>query len=452
MATNTINFSYISSIELMQEPDFLVDVLDVNPDEMTVLDIMDILPGRKEVTKNPLYQAKFAKSVLKKGTQVGAADGTKNGATPGTNLLVTIDSALNLPSLGDIASYGIPTATLDKQGIVVAITPATPSMEIQPFESTSTIGQSVATDEFVYVGSAHKEGSAAPDGQRPEWTDTSNRIQIFKDADTITELQDGSVMKFHHNGSPRALYKMQTDLLLRHRAKIAAGLMVGLQSDAEDADEFKTYTTQGLYNYIIGGDGKKLTTGGVVTSLGGTATTLAKLKATSRALDKKGSPKSYMVYAGGDWKADFEDEVRTLTGVAAGGIRWDMWGSSDPKKRAADLGVDVFRVYGRTLNVKDVSAFDKEEQFASKGYADLAGTAMYIPNSEVKINHGKRSVQRMRLRHMQGVGGDYIHSENTTGRLAPNPTDTTATLKIDYMTIIGLECLGIEQFAMQTKA
>jgi hypothetical protein len=449
--SNTINFDYISSQELMQEPDFLVDVLDVNPDEMTVLDIMDILPGRKEVTKNPLYHAKFAKSVLKKGTVV-SVDGVKNGGAADTNVLATIDDALYLPSVGDIASFGIPTATLDKQGVVIAITPATPSFEIRPLETGATIGTPVATDEFVYTGSAHKEGSAAPEGQRPEWYDTQNRIQIFKDADSITELQDASVMKFQHNGSPRALYKMQADLLLRHRAKIAAGLMVGLQSDTEDADNFKTYTTQGLYNYIKGGDGKKMTTGGVVTSLGGSAVTLAKLRETSRALDKKGSPKSYMVYAGGDWKADFEDEIRTLEGTTAGGINWNMWGSSDPKQRALDLGVDVFRVYGRTLNVKSVMAFDKEELFASKGYADLAGTAMYVPNSEVKINHGKRSVQRMRLRHMNGTGGSYIHDENVTGRLAPVPTNTTATLTVDYMTIIGLECLGIEQFAMQTKA
>jgi hypothetical protein len=449
--SNQINFDYISSIELMQEPDFLVDVLDVNPDEMTVLDIMDILPGRKEVTKNPVYHAKFAKSVLKKGV-VAAVDGVKNGGAADTNALITIGSALNLPSIGDIASYGIPTATLDKQGIVIAVTPATPSFEIKPLETGATIGTPIATDEFVYTGSAHEEGSSAPDGQRPEWTDTQNRVQIFKDADEITELQDATVMKFQHNGSPRALYKMQADLLLRHRAKIAAGLMVGLQSTGDSTVELKTYTTQGLYNYIIGGDGKKLTTGGTVTSLGGSATTLAKLRETSRALDKKGSPKSYMVYAGGDWKADFEEEVRTLTGVAAGGLRWDMWGGSDPKKRALDLGVDAFRVYGRQLNIKNVEAFDKEELFASKGYADLAGTAMYVPNSEVKINHGKRSVQRMKLRNMNGAGGDYIHSENVTGRLAPTPTNTTSTLKIDYMTIIGLECLGIEQFAMQTKA
>jgi len=449
--SNTINFDYISSIELMQEPDFLVDVLDVNPDEMTVLDIMDVLPGRKEVTKNPLYHAKFAKSVLKKSV-VDSVDGVKDGGAADTNLLVTVDSAATLPAIGDIASYGLPTATLDKQGVVVAVTPATPSFEIRPLESGATIGTPVADDEFVYTGSAHIEGGSAPEGHRPEWYDTQNRIQIFKDADEITELQDASVMKFQHNGSPRALYKMQADLLLRHRAKIAAGLMVGLQSDTEDADNYKTYTTQGLYNYIIGGDGKKMTTGGVNTSLGGSAVTLAKLRETSRALDKKGAPKSFMVYAGGDWKADFEEEVRTLTGVAAGGIRWDMWGDSDPKKRAADLGVDVFRVYGRTLNVKAVDAFDKEELFASKGYADLAGTAMFVPNSEVKINHGKKSVQRMKLRYMNGVGGDYIHSENVTGRLAPTPTNTTATLKVDYMTIIGLECLGIEQFAIQTKA
>jgi hypothetical protein len=445
---DTINYEYISSQELMTDPDFLADVLNVEADERTLLDIMDILPGSKEVTIDPLFHAKFAKSVMKKAIQSGAPSG--DGSVAGTSVTITVTSAIDLPKVGDYASFGLP-GTTDKGGVVTAVTPATPSFTVAPIETTRKVGVSADTDEWIAAGSMHIEGGSAPEGQKPEWYDTQNAIQIFKDADEVTDLNDAIKMKFKHNGSPRVLYKMQADLLLRHRLKIAAGLMVGLQSASKDANDYRTYSTQGLYNYIKGGDGKKLTTGGTVTSLGGAATTLAKIRTTIRATNKKKGPKRYMLYNGGDWNADFEEEVRALEGVA-NGIRWDQWGTGDAQKRAMDLGIDAFRVYGVQLDCKMVDAFDDTNQFASKGYADLAGTSLWVPQSQVKIDHGKATVNRMRLRYMaSSLGTQYLHDENRDGRLVKSGT-SSARLKIDYETIVGLECLGIEQFAMQTKA
>jgi hypothetical protein len=247
---------------------------------------------------------------------------------------------------------------------------------------------------------------------------------------------------------------MQMDLLTKHRAKIAAGLLMGLQSETIDSTTGKaTYTTQGLYNYIVGGDGKTSTQGGVVTSLAGSAVTLAKMRATSRALDKVGAPKNMNGYVGGDWYADFEDEIRTLTGTSAGGINYNEWGGTKGKEKMLELGVEAFKYLNRQWNLKQSVSFDKAEQFGSYGYTALAGSAIFTPNSEVKTNYGKKTVQRMRLRYMKpSSGGAYIHDENLTGRMAPNSTSTKAALGIDYETIMGLECLGIDHFALQTKA
>ena len=215
-----------------------------------------------------------------------------------------------------------------------------------------------------------------------------------------------------------------------------------------------TYTTQGLYNYIVGGDGKTSTQGGVVTSLAGSAVTLAKMRATSRALDKVGAPKNMNGWVGGDWYADFEDEIRTLTGTSAGGINYNEWGGTKGKAKMLELGVEAFKYLNRQWNLKVADSFDKPEQLGSAGFAALAGTAIFTPNSEVKTNYGKKTVQRMRLRNMKSSSGSsYVHDENLTGRMAPgNGSSTKSILGIDYETIMGLECLGIDHFALQTKA
>ena len=53
MADNSVKYNYISSQDLMTRPDILEEVLDYNPDEKTIVDIMETLPGRMEVTNDP---------------------------------------------------------------------------------------------------------------------------------------------------------------------------------------------------------------------------------------------------------------------------------------------------------------------------------------------------------------------------------------------------------------
>ena len=455
MADNSQKYSYISSQDLMTRPDLLEQVLDTNPDEKTIVDIMETLPGRMEVTTDPFFFAKIANSVLIKSVVASVAASPNDGDSAGDPCTVTVDAAATLPKIGDVVSFGLKTPTKDKLGIVTAVVVGTPSFTIRPLTTARTIGTPVADDEFIAVGSAHEEGSSAPDGTLPTWYDTKNVIQIFKDYDEVTDLADATKLEFKHGGSNRILFKMQMDLLTKHRAKIAAGLLMGLQSTTVDGTSGKaTYTTQGLYNYIAGGDGVTSTQGGVVTSLAGSAVTLAKVRATSRALDKVGAPKNMNGWVGGDWYADFEDEIRQLTGVSAGGINYNEWGGTKGKAKMLELGVEAFKYLNRQWNLKIADSFDKPEQFASKGFADLAGSAIFTPNSEVKTNYGKKTVQRMRLRHMKpSSGGTYIHDENLTGRMAPGSgASTKSVLGIDYETIMGLECLGINHFALMTKA
>jgi hypothetical protein len=365
--------------------------------------------------------------------------------------LVTVDEAITLPQKRDIASFGLPVpGGADKQGIVIAVDKAAKTFELKPLASGRTIGTPLVDDEFIYSGSLYVEGSDVEGAHKPVWYDTENSIQIFKDQDKITELADAIVQKIKHNGSPRALYKMHADLLLLHRLKISATMFTGLQVQSKDADGMTENGTQGLYNYIKGGDGVKLTSGGVVTPLGGSTVTLAKFGEMNRALDKRGATKNFLSYLGGDIREDLEAEIRTLEGVD-NGINYNMWGNSNGKQKALELGIDYLKYNGRQFGFKTVDAFDKPELFGSKGFEELGGTALFVPNSEVKINHGKKSVQRMRMRYMQSsTGTQYIHDENVNGRLVKKGSSKNV-LEVDYVTIAGLECLGIEHFAMMTE-
>jgi len=127
------------------------------------------------------------------------------------------------------------------------------------------------------------------------------------------------------------------------------------------------------------------------------------------------------------------------------GIDYSKWGTGDSKQRSIDLGIDSFRYGGYQLDIKDFDMFDDPQLFGSKGYTDLSESAIWVPQSQVKVNHGEGSVNRMRIRYKRSSDGkDWMHSVNESGRLAG--LGTKSILKVDYETIAGLECLGVEQF------
>jgi hypothetical protein len=450
--TGILNKPYISSIEFMDEPDLLREVLEVQEEEKGIYDIMEMM-GRFVPVNNPEYHHFVNRYVFKSGV-IEAIDGTLNGEEDtGVNkdILVTLVSADSLPVVTEVVMF--PNQRI---AYVESVNKATKQFQARALDDTadntiSPLTNPVAlADVVIYPTQGSGEGTFSPEGRKPEWVRSLNNIQIFKEAQAITDLQKTSAIKVNYNGKPYVMYKLQHDTYRRFRGKVAFGLLHSKKAKFENSDGKEVWMTQGLWSYILGGDGSVSTTGGVVYPLAGATIAKPDIRSLSRQLDKRGTPREVWFWVGGDLCADIDDVLLTLEETKSGGIVYNSFGQGDGKKRALDLGVDSFRMYNRTFHKSVIQAYDHPEVFGADGY-DFSGSGFIIPTGKIKIDHGSGSVDRLRVRYMEGDGTSLKEIETVTGKLAPVPTDDEAVLRFSYQSVMGLEALGIDHFALVTK-
>lgn len=450
----TVNKSYISSISFLDKRDILNQVLDITDEGRNILDIME-MTGKMKRTEVPTYSHFENKYVFKAGVvKAGGIDAVKIG-TVGLDIKITINGTSDtLPVVGELVMF--------ENGEIGWVTVVTPSasagastFEATPLDTSvalNTAGTQAGMDgqTMIYFSNGSYEGSGSPEGRKPEFTRTENQIQIFKASAKVTELQKVSAIEVDYNGKPHIMYKLQHDTLLRFRQQIAFGLLAGKKAKKTDADGNEAYFTQGLLNYIRGGDGSVNTVGGVVEPLGGSAIVKADFKTVSRALDKTGAPSEYWLWCGGDIDADIDDIFHNDQYYKSGGIDYTSFGIGNGKNRAMDLGMDSFRAYNRTWHKHKLLAFDHPEVFGATGY-DFSGTAFAIPTGKIKADASGNTMDRICVRYMAGDGTDLRYVETLTGKFAPRPTNDDAYLKVSYEAVMGLEVGGVNQFAIFEK-
>jgi hypothetical protein len=448
--TGAVNKEYISSINFLDQREILESVLDTTSEDATILDIME-KTGRMVQTDMPTYTGFTNDYVFISGT-ISAIDATDNGeAVAGPtneNLVITLATEEQLPIVGELALL-----QNGRQGRVGAVNKTTRVVTITPFsnlaaDTLSPVGGAVATSQKVsFFSGAYGEGSDRSEGKKPRFIRTENQIQIFKTYREVTDLQKASPTEVKFDGKPFVLYKMQHDVLMEHRGKIAFQFLVGKKAKYKDADGNDVYQTQGLRQSILNGDGTVLTSGGLNIPLAA-AITKANFRTMSRGLDKRGAGPEYWLWAGGDIDADIDDMLLAENALTAGGVSYNSWGQGDGKKRAIDLGVSSFRLYNRTFHKKKLVAYDHQEVFAHVPYA---GEAYLIPTGKVKTNHSGASVDAIRTRFMANDGTDFgKYQENLSGRIA-GKGDTKSVLGVDYLSVMGLEVLGVRQFGIFSK-
>ena len=455
LMTGITNKNYISSINFMDEPDLLEQVLGVQDEEKGIYDILEMM-GRFVVTDNPEYHAFVNRYVFKSAT-IASIDATDDGTWDGgtsTNktLKVTVGAEENLPVVSEVAMFPNQrigwVEAVDTTNLIVTVKPLSDDGADDTLNPAAD--PLAAGDIVIFFTQASGEGTFSPVGRKSEWVRTINNIQIFKEANSITDLQKTSAIKVKYNGQWYVLYKLQHDTYKRFRGKIAYGLLNGKKAKFTDNDGNDVYMTQGLWNYLLSGDGSLYNTGGVVLPLAGATIDKSSLRTLNRQLDKKGTPREVWFWAGGDLRADVDDVLLTLEETKAGGIVYNSFGQGDGKQRAIDLGVDSFRLYGRTHHMKTIDAYDHPEVFGANGY-DFGGSGYIIPTGKIKIDYSASSVDRLRVRYMAGDGTNLKEIETVTGKLAPTPTDDEAVLRFSYQSVMGLEVLGVDQFGLITK-
>jgi hypothetical protein len=448
------NKAYISSINFMDEPDLLEQVLEVQEEEKGIYDILEMM-GRFVVTDHPEYQHFVNRYVFKSGTiDTAGIDATLDGERPATTnnkIKVTVTEAEGLPVVSEIVMFPNQrigwVEAVDTVGLTFTAKPLSDDVS----DTISPVGNLVADGDIcIYFTQASGEGTTSPVGRRSEWGRTANYIQIFKEANEITDLQKTSAVKVKYGGDWYVMYKLQHDTYRRFRGKVAFGLLHGKKASFTDNDSKQVYMTQGLWNNILSGDGSVQTTGGVNYPLSGSTIAKTDIRSLNRQLDKRGTPREVWYWVGGDLRADIDDVLLTLEETKNGGIVYNSFGSGDGKQRALDLGVDSFRMYGRTHHLKTIDAYDHPQVFGATGY-DFAGSGFVIPTGKIKVDHGSESVERLRVRYMAGDGTNLKEIETVTGKLAPIPTDDEAVLRFSYQSVMGCEVLGVDQFALVTK-
>lgn len=450
MSAAILDKAYISSINFMDKPDILADVLDVTGEARTIVDIME-MTGRFAVTDQPEYHHFVNESVFQSGaiTVIDATlDGSDAGAT-NKSIKCTVATASELPVVTELVMF--PNERIGYVNDVTGLTFTARPLSDADEDTISPVGNLVEVGDIaIYFSSGAGEGTASEQGRRPRWQRSANYIQIIKSQNSITDLQKAAALHVEYNGQDRVMFKLQHDTLLHQRMKIAFAMLSGKKAKFTGEDGNEVYLTQGLWNYIKSGDGSVLTTGGVVTPLAGSAVTKQKFRTQSRALDKKGAPKEYWAWLGGDLNADLDEIFHSTTSInAGGGILYNSWGSGDGSKKALDLGVKSISMYGRTWHVKTLEAFDLPELYGATGY-NFAGAGFFIPTGKIKVDHGSKSVERLRVRYMSGDGTDLKYIENKWGKLFGQDALDRSLLGFSYQSVMGLEALGIKHFALMT--
>jgi hypothetical protein len=296
----------------------------------------------------------------------------------------------------------------------------------------------------------------------------SNKVQIFKNSYKLSDVELTNKISVQYNGQEYYMYAAQHYALTRFRNDIAFGLLFG-KGNASAFSDFDNDYTSALQAGLIGGvnttqvvdgDGNPVQfTKGLVEwckdgmdfdSNTGTPTNplgtfgLDDMGNIVRVMDKTRAPMSYMLFAGVGAKIGMDNVIKNLGSSGITSVRIQANGSS------IDFGMESFSLYGRQFITKAMPVFSHEAGEVLG--ANATNTVLFVPNDKIKVHAGAGSVDRMRVRFLEGPNTNLAYKEWMLGGLAPTPTDSRSVLECVYESAQGLEVLGIEHFGIATFA
>jgi len=436
---NAVHKSYISSVNFLDQREILNKLLNVTNEEYSFLDVMELM-GRSIETAVPQYHT-FVNQELYGGAVTAAASTAFTGnQTEGVLTLAAATDAEHVRA-GDLVM-------LDSGVIAYVKSINSGYDELTITKVSDNLYASAATElnaiKLVAFSNAAGEGSNSPKARKIAPVKQVNQVQIFKEKYVITDIQNASKIEFEFKGQPYYFLKGQHEALMRFRGDIAFALMFGdastsLFTDATpslvDVEGNPVQTTKGLRaNIVDGGITQSTDTSGTVDN--------DDMEELTRTLNQKRAPREYMIFTGTSGEVAFDNYLNSLgnTDLSAN-ARFSIDG------RDIDLGVDKFRLYGRSYVKKYLPMIDHQQVVNFTGSAGLQHEAYFVPNDTIKAAGSGESLDRMRVRYMAGNGTDLKYREIMLGGLAPTPTDERSVLECHYESVQGLEVLGVEHFA-----
>jgi len=434
------NSSYISSLSFLQHSfvqgrEILSSVLDVQNEEDSFLDVMQAM-GKLKPTSQPVYHAFVNKALYTDNTITTDAAGSV-----ASGVITVSYSALGNARVGDLVMGASGDAYLitaiDKSGTDISIVPVDGSGTASDYDASG--------DKFVVFSNAQGEGSGSPDAIQYGLTKQSNRVQIFKNKYRISDVAKASKITVEYKGKPYFMYKGTYEALQRFRADISNALLFG-----KGSGDFYAGASAGAMS--IGGNAvqttnglkQELKSGGILSSGNPYAfdtNVLTTLQNITSALNKARAPKDYWMWLGTSANIKMDNALNGLDGTGLTSARFSVDGGE------IDLGIDKFKLYGRTFNKKQLAVLDHNELGST---VTGSGEIYLVPTGSIKTHGGGGAQDYLQVRYLEGDGNNFSFRETLTGGLAPTPTSADAVLDVNYEAIMGLEVLGKEHCALLT--
>lgn len=421
-----------SDIEWREIREQLVDVVEEEAHMLSVLEYMGaVLP-----TKNKHFYS------YKNNFQYKTV--TVNDATPplidntAAGVDVTFDSTTHLRK-------GSVLMTSTRQYLyVVSVTSATVA-KVKRLDGDSNY-QTTDNEALSVPTNAVGEGSSNGDMDHIDPVLVENQIQIFENGTSASDLQMAgkTVIKFR-NGKQYYFYKIMDEAFQKHRMDIANNHLTGTFDQTTDVDGNVVYFSRGLDKWAESeGVDHNVDVAGTIDK--------DDFSKFNRALDLVRSPKSGALVCGGDINNDIDDLFDTQ--LASGGVDRGVFGKGSNSRKAVDLGVKTFTVYGRTFDKISLPQMDHpavtavQAASAALGRSEFPVLAYFLPAGKIKGTDGTM-VPRIAGRYLEFADEQYINGrfhQKLTGGLAPQgATDNDNKLNCRYTSWEALDINGAAQ-------
>lgn len=421
---STIPYHQTGALGDHEEREILADLLDVTTEEGDLLQIME-MTGRFVETDSVEY-FNYTDSFLYESVTCDDVGGTS--ISQGSEGTVTVSDSSR------IREDEIVMLTDGSLGYVRSVDSGT-AITVYAIDAFAPSENEVLT----FPTNAIEEGGAGSHQPDTDLTKRSNKIQIFESSKSVSDLHKaGKTVLRMPNGKRAYFYKLENDVYKKHRLDIGNAFIVGKKDEfaRDSGGSSKVRLTRGLNSYIADMGGVKRQT-----AAGDGTLAKADFKTFSRALDHARSPKDGFLWAGGDINAEIDDTFDTL--MDQGNINYNIFGKGDGKKKAVELGMNTFTVYGRTFRKNFLTCLDHPKVTAASG-AKWPNYAYYVPTDKVRGQDGNM-VDRIRGRYLGIDGVNSRWHPKYLGGLAPNPTERANKFEISITSWEGLEIVGTEQ-------
>lgn len=440
LSQGILNKQYVSAIAFLDQREINPNLIDQARDK-EFTDIMKLV-GRYKPTKVPIYNYFVNADIFQLGTISSVTSGS--GTAAGTVVLTQGTSGFARP--GDLIRSSNPNM-IGQVGYVKTVTSASAGDTLVIWSVNNTPLYFTANDTITFFSGAYGEGSSNPPSIKYPQIRYINQVQIFREFDSITDIQKVSRVETIVKGQPYYSVYQHINKLTSLQGQISAAMLVGQQSSTlfSDANPYLTdsngnavQTTMGLDQYT--------TTYGASTSVATLGTlALSDLNNMLDAFLANKAPLEQMGFVGSKARRVWDTYFKNLGSSGVTSVRLIIDG------KEINMMVDRVEYGDADLKLVKLPIFNHPYLMPYSVMPDVVGSVYFQPMDKVQVVGGGME-PRLQIRYLEKphLGGNSfsngIITETITGMLAPYPTNSTSVLNADWWTNQGLEALGVKHF------